>query len=107
MYKEIWSPFIGDTFASKHERSNAHDRYVMAVVPDDMKRKRTVGHLPKEISKICCLFVLRGGIIIGKVTGARTRTRADCGGMEIPCELTFKHHNKKVLDKLKLLINSC
>ena len=71
MYKEIWSPFIGDTFISKHERGNAHDRYAMAIVPDDMKRKRTV---PKDISKICCLFVFRGGTITGRVTGARTRT---------------------------------
>lgn len=79
----------------------------MAVIPDDMKRKRVVGHLPREISKICCLFVLRGGIIAGRVTGTRRKTRAECGGMEIPCELTFKHGQKKVLDKLKLLLESC
>ena len=48
MYKEIWSPFLGDMFISKHEGSNPHDRYAMAVIPDDMIRKRTVGHLPKD-----------------------------------------------------------
>ena len=107
VYKEIWDPFIDDTFGTKHERGNSHDRYAMAVIPDDMKRKRVVGHLPREISKICCLFVLRGGIIAGRVTGTRRKTRAECGGMEIPCELTFKHVQKKVLDKLKLLLESC
>ena len=95
MYKEIWDSFIDDTFTTKHERGNAHDRYAMAVIPDDMKRKRMVGHLPREISKICYLFVLRGGAIVGRVTGAHRKTRAECGGMEILCELTFKHHQKK------------
>ena len=37
VYKEIWDPFIDDTFTTKHERGNAHDRYAMAVIPDDMK----------------------------------------------------------------------
>ena len=107
VYKEICDPFIDDTFGTKHERDNSHYRYAMAVIPDDMKRKRVVAHLPREISKICCLFVLRGGIIAGRVTGTRRKTRAECGGMEIPCELTFKHGQRKVLDKLKLLLESC
>ena len=59
VYIKDMSPFIGDTFVSEHEKSNAHDRYAMTIIPDD-------GHLPKHISKICCLFVLRGGTIVGK-----------------------------------------
>lgn len=99
--------YVDDTFTTKHERGNSHDRYAIAVIPDDMKRKRVVGHLSREISKICCFFVLHGETIVGRVTGARRKTRAECGGMEIPCELTFKHHQKKILDKFKLLLESC
>ena len=106
VYKEIWDPFIDDTFSTKHERGNSHDRYAMAVIPDDIKRKRVCGHLPREISKIYCLFVLCEATIVGRVTGPRRKTRAECGGMEIPCELTFKHGQKMVLDKLKLLLES-
>ena len=40
LYKEIWDPFIHDTFSTKHERRNSHNRYAMTVIPDDMKRKR-------------------------------------------------------------------
>ena len=29
MYIKDMSPFIGDTFVSEHEKSNAHDRYAM------------------------------------------------------------------------------
>lgn len=29
-----------------------------------------------------------------------TRTRAECGGMDIQCKLTFQHHEKNVLDIL-------
>ena len=38
------------------------------------------------------------------MTGAHRKTRAECGSMEIPCGLTFKHGQKKDLDKLKLLL---
>lgn len=107
VYKDVWDPYLDDTFTTKHERANSHDRYAMAVIPDDVKRKRTVGHLPREISKVCCLFVLRGGSITGRVTGRRRKTTAPCGGMEIPCELVFKHHQRKILDKLKTVIDSC
>ena len=89
VYKDVWDPFVNDTLVTKHERDNTHDKYAVAVIADDMKTRTVVGNLPKEISKISCLFILRGAEITGKVTGARGRTRGECGGKEIPCELTF------------------
>ena len=48
-------------------------------------------------------LLLRGGAIVGRVTGPYGKTRAECGGIEIPCEWTFKYGQKKVLDKLKTI----
>ena len=35
-----------------------HDKHAVAVLPVDAKSKKIVGHLPREITKECCLFVL-------------------------------------------------
>lgn len=100
-YMNVWDPYLGDTFTTKHERGNPHDKYAVAVLPVDSKTKPIVGHLPREISKECCLFILHGGLITEEVNGKRRQTIAACGGMEIPCELTFSHTKKKMLEKLK------
>ncbi len=102
VYKDIWDPYLGDDFTTKYQKNNPHDKYAIAVLPVDAKVAKIVGHLPMEISKECC-FVLHGGTIAGEVTGRRRKTIEPCGGMEIPCELTFRH-TEKMLEKLKLAI---
>ena len=97
-------PYLEDDFTTKHQARNPHDKYAVAVLPVDTKTKAVVGHLPREISKECCLFIHHGGSITGTVKGRRRKTLEPCGGMEIPCELTFRHSKKKILDKLKLCI---
>ena len=61
----------------------------------------SVGHLPKRLSKICSLFLRRGGSIHCTVTGGR-RFSADLpqGGLEIPCNLKFTAE-AKLVKKLK------
>ena len=39
----------------------------VAVLPMDTKDEMVVGHLRKEISKECCLFIHHGGFITGVV----------------------------------------
>ncbi len=48
-----------------------------------------------EVSKICSIFLRRGGLIKCKVTGSRQYS-ADLaqGGMEIPCILMFEGKKK-------------
>ena len=60
-----------------------------------------IGHLPKRISKICSLFLRRGGSITCTVTGGR-RYSGDLGGLEIPCTLLFKSKGKEI-QKLRCL----
>ena len=57
IYKDMGDPYLDDGFTTKHERNNSHDKYTMAVLPVDAKSKRTVGHLPREIFKECCLVL--------------------------------------------------
>ena len=104
-YKDVWDPVLEDEFRTKHQKHNSHDKYAMAVVPVDAKVEMVVGHLPREIAKECCLFVYHGGSITGIVKGKRRRTKEPCGGMEIPCELTFRHKSRKILNKLQLCIS--
>ena len=68
VYQVVWEPRHGDLFVSLHESENRHDQYTMAVYCSDVPGV-VVGHLPKEISKMCYYFVRHDGKISGKVAG--------------------------------------
>ena len=67
IYKDVCDPYLGDGFTTKHKWNNPHNKYAVAVLPVDAKSNRTVGHLLREISKECYLFILHGGTISGVV----------------------------------------
>ena len=106
VYKRHWDPQEEDEFTVKHEPNNEHDRYAMAVLVVSNGSERVVGHLPREISRICCHFTLHGGIITGKVTGRRRRTPRESGGLEIPCIIRIFHPRRATIEKAKRLINT-
>ena len=60
------------------------DADVVAVTKDSGK---TVGHLPRKISRLCSMFVEQGGDITCVVMGNR-RYSSDLG-LEISCTLIF------------------
>ena len=100
IYKETWRAAIGEELECDREPGNSCDRYAIAV-----KRSGVViGHLPRKVSRVCSLFLRRGGVISCTVTGGR-RYSGDLaqGGLEIPCFLLFKHKPKE-LQKLKKLL---
>ena len=101
VYQGVWEPRRGDLFVSLHESENRHDRYAMAVYHSDVPGI-VVGHLPKEISKMCYYFIRHDGKISGKVTGGRKYSE-EAGGMEIPCELRFSGSARKVRKLRQLL----
>ena len=90
---------IGEDLLCEREPFNDVDRYAVAVLKDDT----TVGHIPKKISRICSLFLARGGNIACTPIGGR-RYSADLpqGGLEIPCKLVFTGKQKEV-QKFKTL----
>ena len=83
VYKSFWNPSIGETLLTKCEFGNSHDPYAVVVVTSD---NIIVGHLPRNISTLCHIFLRRSGNILVEITGKR-RFSADLpqGGLEVPC----------------------
>ena len=88
IYKEIRNPCLGEVLQYERDPHNVVDRYSVAV-----KKGVVIGHLPRKVSRLCSLFLWRGGTIDCIVTGAR-RHSADLpqGGLEVPysnCDLAY------------------
>ena len=57
IYKEIWTPEIGEEDNCQCEPGNREDPYAVAIKKGDS----VVGHIPQNISCICSLFIRCGG----------------------------------------------
>ena len=99
VYGRVWDAVIDEHLTCRRETTNESDRYAVAVLKDGNVK----GHLPRKVSRICSLFLRRGGIISCEVTGTR-RYSADLlqGGLEIPCKLLFTLKAREV-DKVQTL----
>ena len=62
--------------------------------------EQTVGHLPREYSRIAWYFLARGGSITLEVTGRRRHCKQLCGGMEILCCVRFSCSRKATINRL-------
>ena len=67
VYQEVWEAAIDEELICRPERSNAHDRYAVAVMKTDV----VVGHLPSKFSRSYTLFIRRGGSNLCRVAGRR------------------------------------
>jgi hypothetical protein len=52
IYRDIWHPETGESFICRQESDNEHDRYAVAVHMNE-NESQIVGHLPRELSKVC------------------------------------------------------
>ena len=59
VYQAIWLAAIGEQLTCTRETGNPTDRYAVAVLKDSA----IIGHHPTNISKICSLFLRKGGSI--------------------------------------------
>ncbi len=100
-YKDVWDPQIGNRLETEIDEVNQHDRYAVGVLDNGQD---TVGHIPREISKICFYFKKRGGQIIAEVTNRRKRSNVPNKGLEIPCIYEFIPRNQRQLKQLIELI---
>ena len=79
MYKDDWSPSVGDEFELEIEELNRHDRYAVAIkVSGDI-----VGHVPREFSKIVYYFIKNGGRVTGEVRAKRQRSAVHMKGLAL------------------------
>ena len=72
----------------------------MAVFKAD---ESTVGHIPREVSKVAWYLLTHGGEIACEVTGRRRRSVAPGKGLEVPCIYTFLGKPKMIKKLVKLL----
>ena len=66
IYGETQTAVMGEQLLCEREVRNVVDRYAISVKKDS---GITVGHLPQKISRVCSMFIQRGGEIIATVTG--------------------------------------
>ena len=92
-------PSIGEKLVAKREFNNQLDKHTV-------KNDETVGHLPREFSRIAWYFLARSGEISVEVIGRRRHCKQLCGGMEIPCQLEFNCSNKTQMKRLRELLAS-
>ena len=92
VYKEIWTPGIGEELALRVEYRNEHDTNAVAVV----KAGIIVGHVQVEHSQLFWSFITRGGCITCSITGRRRKGN----GLEVPCSYQFLA-KRKLLKQVK------
>ena len=59
VYQQVWTPVSGESLICAREEDNVHDHYTVVVLQHDT----IVGHLPRNISTVCSLFIRRSGSI--------------------------------------------
>ena len=96
VYKAAWSPYIGEELPVQREVNNIHDDFAVAV----LKNGNTVGHVPREISRVCWYFLHKSGSeMTCIVNGHRRRSEVDRKGFVVPCVYIFRGKQKH-LDRL-------
>ncbi len=98
VYEELRKAAIGGELECRRECRNTADAFTVTVI----KNGTIVGHLHRRISRVCTLFMRRGGVIQCQVTGRR---KYSCdlaqGGHEIPCLLSFEGEAKEIKKFIK------
>ena len=102
VYQSVWCAVVGDQLSCAREPGNCRDTFAVAIIKEGV----TVGHVPRNISPVCSIFLRRGGMIFCRVTSHR-RYSAELpqGGMEIPCTLKFHSNDVQLLDKTRNSLN--
>ncbi len=92
-YKRVWTPVVNEMLSTEIEGGNPHDGYAVAVISESLG---TVGHVPRNISRLCHSFLSRNGIIEVRVLGRRKRSDLPQGGLDVPCMFIFTGKKKLV-----------
>ena len=89
VFKEIWTPRLGEILLVSQEAGNSHDRRAVALLKAD---RSVVGHVPRELSRLFWHFLNHGGKISCEVTGRRKHGK----GLEVPCTYKFLGPEKMI-----------
>ena len=101
VYRDVWEPSVGEKLVARREFDNPSKNFAVKV----LNGEETVGHLPREYTRIAWYFLTRGGSISVEVSGHHRRhCKQLCGGMEIPCRVKFTCSRKAMFNRLKDLL---
>ena len=67
VYRHIWEAHVGENLVCERQPNNERGRYAVSVKQDGT----IIGHLPRKFSRVCSLFLRRGGSIECTVRGSR------------------------------------
>ena len=84
VYKDVWTPSLGEELCCEREPNNPRDKHAVKVV----KNTETVGHVPRAISPYMTYILANGGEVTVKVIGKRENARGN--GLEVPGLYTVK-----------------
>ena len=85
VYKDVWTPVVGEVLLLKREPNNVRDNCAVAV----LKEGQVVGHIPYNISVTVSHFLSRDyNKAFAEVTGSRVN-RGGGYGLEVPCCYRF------------------
>ena len=91
VYKAAWSPYIREELPVQREVNNIHDDFAVAVLMNG----NTVGHVPREISRVCWYFLHKSGSeMTCIVNGDRRRSEVDGKGLVVPCVYIIRGKQK-------------
>ena len=68
VFKDVWNPRLGEILLVGKEAGNHHDRYAVALLKAE---RTTVGHVPREFSRVFWHYLNHRGKISCEVTGRR------------------------------------
>ena len=92
IYKETWTPSVGEVLLVQQEPENPHDRRAVCI----LKSSTIVGHVPRELSRVFWFFLSHGGTISCEIIGHRKRGK----GLEVPCLYKFTG-SERIITKMK------
>ena len=77
IYKNIWTPFVGEILRVEQEVCNPENHFAVPIV----KVETIIGHVPREVSCLFWHFIQHDGIVSCEITGHRKPSI----GLEVPC----------------------
>ena len=107
-YKKYWKPKVGEILVCSHEDDNPFDIFAIQTCDEN---GATVGHLPRELSRVSKFLLDRGAVISAKLSSTRyRRSPLVQGGMEIPCKVFVEMRptvkNNEILDRYLTLVET-
>ena len=92
VYKDEWTPTVGESLNCVREPLNEKDKNAVAVMRDD----KVVEHVPLSYSRCVSQFLeISSSAVTCTVTGKRVN-RGGGYGLEVPCQYSFKGNSLTV-----------